>query len=282
MILIPKGQYTIGSKFNLGHPDDNEIQPTTVTVNAFFIDKTSVSNADFAQFVKDTAYVTVAERLGSSFVFKGLLLKNMNYKVVADTGWWLEIEGASWRFPYGDTRSYEDYLNHPVVHVCIEDALAYCKWADKRLPNEIEWEIAAQGEDATTIYPWGNDLFDSLHRCNVWQGRFPTYNSFEDGYIGTSPVQAFYLSAKGVYQMIGNVWEMCFNKARIDLTEVKQQNLLEQLKTFDSEEIQSYASKGGSFLCHDSYCNRARTSSRNSIDVQATASNLGFRCVRDK
>lgn len=149
----------------------------------------------------------------------------------------------------------------------------------KRLPSEIEWEIAARGGSEDLVFPWGNELFDTIHRANVWQGTFPYENTADDGYIGTSPVDSFYTNDYGVSQMLGNVWEMCSNPARIPLIDIQKESLEKQIA--NHEKHLEFAARGGSFLCHHSYCNRYRLAARNGIDRLTASSNLSFRCVKD-
>lgn len=283
MVKIPSGHYQVGNDHNNGYPSDFEGPSINVDLESFFIDRTVVTNAQFARFVDETQYITEAEKLGTSFVFHLLLGNHYEGLPVPGLEWWLDVKDADWKHPFGDERSYQEILDHPVVHVTIYDALMYCKWAGKRLPNEIEWEIAARGIKDDCIFPWGNEelLEDGIYRSNVWQGEFPENNHAKDGYIGTAPADAFYENEYGVKQMIGNVWELCSNPARIPLQDIRVTSLAEQIKSVESGNIIEYAAKGGSFLCHPSYCNRARLGSRNGIDRMSASSNCGFRCVKD-
>lgn len=281
MKLVPKGTYTIGTNSNVGHEIDHEGPQIEVEIDAFLMDETAVNNADFAQFVDDTGYITEAEKLGTSFVFYLLMDDKTIGESVQSLQWWLDVPGANWKHPFGDARSYKEILDHPVVHVTQLDALMYCKWANKRLPTEIEWEIAAKGGTEDLVFPWGNELYDGKHRCNVWQGDFPLKNTKEDGYVGTAPVDAFYTNDYGLTQMIGNVWEMCSNEARIPLDQIKKETIEAQIETYRKNEFLDYAAKGGSFLCHHSYCNRYRLAARNGIDKLSASSNKGFRCAKD-
>lgn len=281
MIKIPGGKYLVGTNTKLGYPIDNEGPRTQVEIESFYIDETAVTNLEFAKFVKETGYITEAEIIGRSFVFSLLVDEKEKQEEVEGLNWWLDLEGASWRFPFGDDMSYLDILDHPVVHVTQHDALMYCKWADKRLPTEVEWEIALRaGDDRDLVFPWGDELFDEIHRANVWQGTFPMENTTEDGYLGTAPVDAFYTNDYGIKQMLGNVWEMCSNQAHIPLNEIKTETITQQIETYHKNEFLEYAAKGGSFLCHESYCNRYRTAARNGIDKLSASSNKGFRCVK--
>lgn len=282
MIKVPGGKYNVGTNDNIGHEIDNEGPKISVTIESFYMDKTAVTNREFNRFVEETGYVTEAEKWGNSFVFYLLLEDDTRGENVHQLEWWMDIKGANWRNPFGDKRSFIDILDHPVVHVTQLDALMFCQWAKKRLPTEIEWVIAAKGGTDGLTYPWGNQIEqDGEHHCNVWQGNFPFENTLEDGYLGTAPVDAFYENDYGLKQMIGNVWEMCSNQARISLSGVRKETLDEQFNTYHKNEFIDYAVKGGSFLCHKSYCNRYRLAARNGIDKLTSASNKGFRCVKD-
>ena len=281
MVKVPSGTYKVGSNLDIGYEDDFEGPEIEVTTSGFYMDITVVTNAQFKEFVEATGYITEAELLGTSFVFHLLLDNEAIGYHVDNLRWWVDVEGANWKHPFGDKRSYKDIMNHPVVHVTHKDALNYCAWAGKRLPSEVEWEIAARGGKEGLIYSWGNELYDVTHRCNIWQGSFPIENTAEDGYIGTAPADVFYQNDYGLKQMLGNVWELCSNKARIPLPEVKTETLQEQIELLQSETFIDYAAKGGSFLCHHSYCNRYRLAARNGIDRLSASSNVGFRCVKD-
>lgn len=267
MVTIKGGKFKMGSEDEDINPFDIEAPVRTVSVEDFQIDITTVTNREFQQFVLDTDYMTEAERYGWSFVFHLLIdEKNMKYAKyrAQQTPWWIVVEGATWKHPEGPLSDIDDRMDHPVVHVSWNDAVAYCKWAGKRLPTESEWEYAARGGLEQNRYPWGNELLiDGEHQCNIWQGTFPTYNSQEDGYLGTAPAQSFKPNQYGLYNMVGNVWEWCAD-------------------TFDVNKPQlGKVMRGGSFLCHDSYCNRYRVSARTHNTPDSSASNIGFRCVKD-
>lgn len=281
MVEIPEGTYTVGCDLNLGYGVDNEGPAIIVKTKAFLMDKTSVTNREFAQFVEDTQYITESERLGKSYVFHLLLNKDKPGEHVRDLAWWLDVDGANWKHPFGDERSYLELLDHPVVHITRNDALAFCVWADKRLPSEVEWEIAARA-NTSTVYPWGDELeIDGVHNCNVWQGNFPFENDALDGFVGTAPANSFYENQFGLVQMIGNVWELCSNHARVPLNTISKSSLEEQIEDHTQTNEEFYAAKGGSFLCHHTYCNRYRSGARNAIHHASASSNVGFRCVKD-
>jgi formylglycine-generating enzyme required for sulfatase activity len=263
MVSIPAGDFLMGTDDNDGFPTDGEGPVRQVYVTDFLIDITAVTNQQFANFVDATGYQTDAERYGWSFVFDKLLpeeLSSDNFDVAADTPWWCVVPGAYWANPEGATSSIAERMDHPVVHVSWNDAVAYCQWAGKRLPKEAEWEKAARGGLIQNKYPWGNDLMpDGRHRCNIWQGEFPHFNTMEDGYLGTAPANAYEPNGYGLYNCAGNVWEWCADWFNTSAT--------------------ARVIKGGSFLCHHSYCNRYRVAARSANTPDSSASNMGFRCV---
>ncbi|OUZ19275.1 formylglycine-generating enzyme family protein [Enterococcus cecorum] len=281
MIYIPGGTYQIGTNESIGFKYDFEGPCTKVNIDAFYIDETTVTNQDFDDFVSRTGYITEAEKFGWSYVFKYFLEEKFSFEI-KDTPWWIAVEGACWRYPEGPNSNIFDRMDHPVVHVTRNDALAYCKWAGKRLPTEAEWEVAAKGGTQYENYYWGNSLqVNGTHCCNTWQGRFPFHNSHEDGFIGTAPAKTYSPNQYGLYQMIGNVWEWCVNPAKIELQSfqiVSGSDFWREHQIIDDE---NYAIKGGSFLCHFSYCNRYRMCARNSASAMSSSQNMGFRCVRD-
>lgn len=236
-----------------------------VKVDGFRIGAVTVTNARFGAFVKATGYVTEAEWFGWSFVFDQLVPGDVRRSVtqaVAEAPWWLPVPGAYWRAPEGPGTGIGDRRNHPVVHVSWHDAQAYCAWAGVRLPTETEWEYAARGGLVQARYPWGNELVPKgRHRCNIWQGRFPDHNTLDDGYLGTAPVKSFAPNGFGLFETSGNVWEWCANPF-----------------TATSED-DSRVLRGGSYLCHDSYCNRYRVAARTSNIPDSSAGNIGFRVV---
>jgi formylglycine-generating enzyme required for sulfatase activity len=261
-----------------GFPADGEGPVREVSVDPFWIDRHAVSNADFDRFVGETAYVTEAETIGWSFVFAGFLTAEVRGRAtrVPSTPWWAAVEGATWRRPEGPGSRVDDRGDHPVVHVSWNDAIAYAVWAGKRLPTEAEWEYAARGGLEQARFPWGDELVpDGLHRCNIWQGRFPVKNSLEDGYAGTAPVSAFPPNAFGLHNMSGNVWEWCqdwFSSADLEARSGRDPR--------GPSEGSARVMRGGSYLCHDSYCNRYRVAARSQNTPDSSGGNLGFRCVR--
>lgn len=283
MIRIPKGLYQIGTNKEDGFPADREGPETIVELAEYLIDETTVTNQEFSQFVKETGYVTEAEKFGWSFVFHYFLEEETKNKsqLVPNMAWWYAVEGADWLHPEGGNSSISKRMNHPVVQISRNDAIAYCKWAGRRLPTEAEWEVAAKGGTRYDRYPWGEKLLlDNHHHCNIWQGEFPHDNTLADGYANTAPAKHYEPNGYGIYQMIGNVWEWCSNPARIPLGSFQQisgESFWQQHQTVDD---QMYATRGGSFLCHASYCKRYRIAARNGNSGMSAANNLGFRCVK--
>ncbi|API91488.1 MULTISPECIES: formylglycine-generating enzyme family protein [unclassified Virgibacillus] len=284
MIRILGGINEIGTNEKHGFSDDKEGPSTMVNVNDFYIDETTVTNEAFQEFVNETGYITEAEKFGWSFVFHYFLTdeqKSQSKKVKSISGW-LAVKDAYWKSPEGFSSTIDDRLDHPVVHISRNDAIAYCKWSGKRLPTEAEWEIAAKGNIKSELYPWGDELLkEGKINCNIWQGNFPFQNTLEDGYAGTAPVKTFTPNEFGLYQMIGNVWEWCVNPKGIPLSEFNYFDGQDYWKAYQNIDDEKYAIKGGSFLCHQSYCKRYRIAARNGNTGRSTSNNLGFRCVKD-
>lgn len=277
MSFIPAGAFLMGTDDAEGFRADGEGPVREVSVNAFYIDATTVTNLQFAEFVKATRYITDAERYGWSFVFEGLLSAdalNAGLEVPEATPWWCMVYGANWKNPEGIGSSIANRMDHPVVHVSWFDAMNYSQWAGKRLPTEAEWEKAARGGLVQNTYPWGNELTPGgHHKCNIWQGSFPEHNSLEDGYLGTAPAKSFDPNAYGLYNVSGNVWEWCSDWFSADHHNTTSSGNLQG---------QTRVMKGGSFLCHHSYCNRYRVAARSSNTPDSSASNVGFRCVANE
>lgn len=280
MVRIPGGTFLMGTDDREGFEADGEGPVREVRVNSFYIDDAVVTNAQFVAFIRATAYKTDAERFGWSFVFYGLLSEQARAahpQVAAQAPWWCAIPGATWDHPEGPGSDLSDRQDHPVVHVSWNDAMAYCSWAGKRLPSEAEWEFAARGGLSQKKFPWGDELTPGgEHRCNIWQGTFPSYNSLEDGYLGTAPARSYRPNGFGLYNVSGNVWEWCNDWFSRDF----------HLKAaadnpHGPESGTTKVIRGGSFLCHYSYCNRYRVAARSSNTPDSTASNMGFRCVLD-
>jgi formylglycine-generating enzyme len=278
MVYIPGGSFLMGNEDGDGFTQDGEGPVREVTVNSFYMDPVAVTIASFRKFVDQTGYTTDAERFGWSFVFHLLISDRTAETVmgsVPQAPWWLAVPGADWRHPEGPDSGIDERKDHPVVHVSYRDALAYCSWAGKRLPTEAEWEYAARGGLESKKYPWGDELMpDGEHRCNIWQGEFPMLNTASDGYVGTAPVRSYSPNGYGLYNMSGNVWEWCSDW----FTERRSGSH----HPAGTERGMTKVTKGGSYLCHDSYCNRYRVAARSSNTPDSSTGNTGFRCVADE
>lgn len=276
-VLVPGGPFAMGDHHGDGDPADGERPVHRVVLSPFLIDATTVTNAAFARFVKETGYVTDAERWGSSGVFHLAFTGDRSDVLSSVEGapWWLAVRGACWRRPEGPGSSVGDRAQHPVVHVSWHDAQAYCAWAGTRLPTEAEWECAARGGLAGARFPWG-DEFGRRWELNIWQGRFPTENTREDGFLTTAPVKTYRPNGHGLWQTVGNVWEWCADRFAADW----YTRSLERDPRGPAEG-DARVMRGGSYLCHDSYCNRYRVAARTSNTPESSSGNLGFRCAGD-
>lgn len=283
MIRLEGGGFLMGTEEQIGYPDDGEGPVREISFDAFYMDQFAVSIAGFAEFINATGYKTDAEKFGYSYVFHALLADStkrtldMLGRTVMGLEWWYNVEGADWAHPFGPESNIIGLENHPVTHTSYRDALAYCEWAGKRLPTEAEVEYAARGGLEQNRYAWGDQLMPGgKHMCNIFQGKFPEYNSGEDGYIGTAPVDAFEPNGFGFYNMAGNVWEWAFDWWSPDYHMTGPRNNPTGPDAGDRRVI-----RGGSYLCHDSYCNRYRVAARTSNTPDSSTGNMGFRCVRD-
>lgn len=277
LVHIAGGLFTMGTDKGV-MPQDGEGPARPVRISDFSIDRFEVSNAEFAQFVQHTGHKTEAESFGDSFVVEYFLSDEVQANItqaVANSPWWLPVKGAQWNHPEGQGSNLKGRMDHPVVHVSWNDAVAYCKWCGKRLPTEAEWEYAARGGLTDRLFPWGNkENPRGEHWMNIWQGEFPTNNTAEDGFAGTAPVHTYPPNKFGLYNMVGNVWEW----------------VSDWWTTRHSTQLQSdpagppsgtdKVKKGGSFMCHPQYCYRYRCSARSQNTPDSSASNLGFRCAR--
>jgi len=279
MVSLEGGSFLMGTDSDSGFAADGEGPIREVYVDPFYIDATAVTNAEFQEFVNATGYETEAESFGWSFVFQNFLSsRKAKWAERSQTApWWCGIDDACWKWPFGRGSHISNRLDHPVVHVSWNDAQAYCEWAGKRLPTEAEWEFAARGGLVQKTYPWGDNLHpDGEHRCNIWQGTFPENNTVEDGYRYTAPVDAFPPNGFQLFNVVGNAWEWCRDWFSPDHhVDGPREN---PTGPADGE---AKVMRGGSYLCHKSYCNRYRVAARSSNTPSSTTGNLGFRCVAD-
>jgi formylglycine-generating enzyme len=297
MVWIPAGEFLMGSDV----PMFQDARPKhRVALDGFWIDVTEVTNADFSRFVEATHYPTLAERspapedypgAAQEFLVPGsIVFSSPNEKVALDDAyqWWRYVPGANWRHPEGKGSSIHHRMDHPVVHIAYEDAVAYARWAGKRLPTEAEWEYAARGGLEANAYAWGNEFtMSGRHMANTFQGDFPHSNTVADGYVGTSPVRAFPANNFGLYGVSGNVWEWTSDWYRFD--EYARRTLSDQpvinprgpATGYDPAEpgIPKRVQKGGSFLCTDQYCARYRPGGRGKAAPDSGANHMGFRLV---
>jgi sulfatase modifying factor 1 len=278
VVRLPGGAFRMGSDDPWSYPDDGEGPIHEVTLSPYRIDPMAVSNARFAEFIDATGYTTDAERFEWSFVFAGLLPDDFPpTRGVADAPWWRQVFGADWSHPDGPHSAVEDRMDHPAVHVSWRDAASFCQWAGGRLPTEAEWEYAARGGLDGAAFPWGHDLEpDGAHRMNVFQGTFPNDDSGADGFIGTAPVDAFAPNGYGLFNMTGNVWEWC-----ADWYDPTYYASSPTRNPRGPARGTHRVMRGGSYLCHESYCNRYRVAARSGNAVDSSTGNLGFRCVAD-
>jgi formylglycine-generating enzyme required for sulfatase activity len=280
MIYLSGGEFLMGTNGKEGFPRDGEGPVRNVKINPFYIDPCTVTNSEFSEFVTDTGYKTEAEQYGWSFVFSNFVSDQVAKtvtEVVQNAPWWWAVKGAYWKKPEGPDSNIIDRMDHPVVHVSWNDALVYCEWSGKRLPTESEWEYAARGGLVQKRYPWGDRLHpDGKYMCNIWQGTFPEKNTGKDGYLATAPAKSFPANGYGLYNVSGNVWEWCSDwfspTYYVDGT-------CENPKGPASGKAK--VTRGGSYLCHNSYCNRYRVAARSSNTPDSSTGNIGFRCAAD-
>jgi formylglycine-generating enzyme required for sulfatase activity len=307
MVWVPKKQFVQGAKKGDQMALKREKPAHKVEVDGFFIDKTEVTNKEFRTFVEATDYVTLAERPidweelkqqvpegtpkpHDSILAPGSLIFNKKAGKVENMNnylqWWTWQLGADWKHPEGPESSIEGKDDYPVVHIAYEDALAYCKWANRRLPTEAEWEAAALGKEENTIFTWGNKMEVLNENANTWQGEFPALNEGLDGFESAAPVKSYPPNSLGVYDMMGNVWEITS-----DLFNINYYQQLDPSKVYNNPKgaKESYSPnnpyevehvmKGGSFLCHASYCASFRISARMGNAEKSSSDHVGFRTV---
>jgi sulfatase modifying factor 1 len=274
MVSLERSTFLMGAEGPDCVPRDGEGPVREVAVSAFAIDPCAVSNSRFAAFAAATGYVTDAERYGWSFVFGGLLPDEFpDTRGAVQAPWWRQVYGACWRQPEGPHSALDDRLDHPVVHVSWRDAQAFCRWSGMRLPTEAEWEYAARGGLVQKRFPWGDELEPGgEHRMNIWQGTFPSRNTLADGFLGTCTVDAFPANGYGLHNTSGNVWEWCEDLFEADGARVPQ--------PANPTGAEARSTRGGSYLCHHSYCNRYRVAARSSNTADTSTGNTGFRCAR--
>jgi formylglycine-generating enzyme len=291
MVWIPGGTFRRGSE------EESDAQPLReIEIDGFWMDRTEVTNAEFAAFFNATGYVTVAEKppdprqfpdaprellVPGSIVFSPLSGK---VDLGRPLSWWRYQPGASWRHPEGPGSSIERREDHPVVHVCWDDAEAFAHWAGKRLPTEAEWEYAARGTLERKRFAWGDEFQpEGRWRANTWQGHFPDKNTADDGYLTTARVGSFPPNRFGLYDVAGNVWEWCADWYRPDAyADASPHNPRGPGSSFDPDEpgVPKRVMRGGSFMCSDEYCGRYRPGSRGKGAPDSGASHIGFRCAR--
>ena len=307
MVLIPGGEYLMGSDKSESYTNEKPVH--RVVVSSFFMDKYEVTNQQFLQFVNETGYTTTAEkkinwdemmsqlrpgtsRPPDSLLEPGsLIFKASSYPIPLndESSWWEWEKGASWKHPSGKNSSINEIMDHPVVHISWDDAVAYAQWAGKRLPTEAEWEWAARGKKTDAIYPWGNEsINETPMKANFWQGHFPYKNTKQDGYHLTAPVGSFISNEYGLFDMSGNVWEWCSDFYHINSYSYdKEKGICINPKgpktSYDPSEPFAIKKilRGGSFLCNDSYCSGYRVSRRMSSSKDTGLMHTGFRCVKD-
>ena len=308
MAYVPEGIYDMGSS-NPNMALKRELPQHRVKVNAFYMDIHEVTNAQFSAFVSATNYKTIAEReIDWEIIKKQLPLNTVKpdsdvlqpgsmvffaskdiYNLIDISQWWRWTIGANWKHPNGPGSSIQGKAQDPVIHICYHDALAYAKWCGKRLPTEAEWEWAARGGLENKIYPWGNlSVEEGIPKCNYWTGIFPTQNTKEDGFDGVAPVMQYEPNGYGLYDMAGNVWEIC--EDWYDENYYSSLNITETIDNPKGPKKWNYPMepmdpkrviRGGSFLCNDSYCSSYRVSARMPYSQETGMSHTGFRCVKD-
>ena len=307
MVYIPPGTFHMG-------PSDEDMNSSytarnrQISISGFWMDATEVTNLQFAKFVKATGYITTAERKpdwnelkkqlppgtqkpdDSLLVDASLVFDPPNHEVQLNdySQWWAWKKGANWRHPHGAGSNLKGKENYPVVHISWFDAVAYCRWAGKRLPTEAEWEWAARGGLQNKIYPWGDEPVDAGKvKANTWQGHFPDHNTVRDKFYGLAPVASFAPNGYGFYDMAGNAWEWCadyYNNQYYEKLAGGAVNPKGPATSYDPDE--PYAKKrvirGGSFLCNDSYCSGYRVARRMKSTEDSGMEHVGFRCIEDK
>lgn len=315
MVWIPGGEFTMGTDGPNAMP--NEQPAVRASVDGFWMDEHDVTNAEFRRFIEATNYITTAERPVDWEELKkqvpagtpkppdeklqpgALVFTPPGHSVdLRDlSNWWTWTTGANWKHPEGPKSTIDGKDNHPVVQVSWDDAVAYAKWAGKRLPTEAEWEFAARGgAKNTSRYFWGNEFRpNGKFMCNTYTGEFPVKDTAEDGYAGVSPWNAFPPNGYGLYDMAGNVWQWTSDLYRADAHDLSARQsaqtsdpvcrnptgpLVSFNPTRDVENSTERVVKGGSFLCNESYCESYRPGARRGIPPDTGSGHVGFRCVK--
>jgi formylglycine-generating enzyme required for sulfatase activity len=298
MVKIPAGTFWMGCTEG-GFVDTTPVH--RVHVNSFWIAKTEVTNEEFGRFVQATKYLTVAERKPSAKDFPGAPYENLvpgslvfspparSVPLNSHYQWWRYVPGANWRHPEGPDSDIKQRAHYPVVQIAFEDAVAFAKWSQTRLPTEAEFEYAARGGLDRKPYSWGDELTPAgKWQANVWQGRFPDENKAEDGYKGTAPVASFPPNGFGLYDMTGNVWQWCsdwydanyYRSLKVDSVTDNPQGPPQSHDPFEPGVLKK-VQRGGSFLCTDQYCARYLVGARGKGEITSGCSNVGFRCASD-
>lgn len=309
MVWIPGGKFSMGSadptsdKVSGGREKMGDARPIhRVYVDGFWMDKTEVTNEQFEAFVKATGYKTIAEIAPTKEQFPNAPAEKLVRGSVVFTPtpnpvplnnklhWWRYLKDADWRHPEGPLVTLKERENYPVVHVAYPDAVAYAKWAGKRLPTEAEWEFAARGGLTGALYPWGNQLKPGgKYMANTYQGQFPVKDTGDDGFIGLAPVAQFPPNGYGLYDVAGNAWEWCSDWYRPDYYEqlaAQYKGMVRNPQGPDSPwdpsepKEKKRVQRGGSFLCTDQYCTRYMTGTRGKGEESTGTNHLGFRCVQ--
>lgn len=306
MVLIPSGTLKMGGDNE--QADQNEYPKHDVEITSFWMDEHEVTNAQFKEFVDATSYITLAERPvdweemktqlppntpkpADSILAPGALVFNPTNEAVPLNNpqlWWGWVIGASWKHPLGPQSNIDSIMNHPVVQIAWEDAVAYANWAGKRLPTEAEWEWAARGGQENMIYPWGNEAVEAGDpKANFYQGLFPVKNEMKDGFEHTAPIKTYASNGYGLYDMAGNVWEWCADWYDVNFYS-SDQALIPQTKgpsvanNPNMPYQQERVIRGGSFLCNEAYCSGYRNARRMGSTPDTALNHTGFRCVKDK
>lgn len=256
---------------------DGEGPRRPVSLKPFGLERLAVTNDRFAQFINATGYTTDSERFGWSFVFHSFLPRPQGLPAPVGATWWRRVEGAYWCAPEGPGSSVANRHDHPVVHISWNDAVAFAAWCGGRLPSEAEWEHAVRAGAQERKFPWGDEEpTDDRFFCNIWQGRFPDLDTGADGYVGTAPVDSFAPNAFGFFNMAGNVWEWCSDPFHV-------RSLFRDAKVRNRQSFRDRerVMKGGSYLCHVSYCYRYRIAARSGRSPDTSTGNLGFRVAYD-